>query len=178
VATTAVLGTVAVLAGCGSSGAKIDPAAAQPSQQSARTVAPVPLGTAQKVNIANSFGPGTGDVTATITVYSVRDHVAPSPAIKPVAAGSHWASADVKICRDRPVELGFPAWVLGDDHGRTAQVTKVLHPQFPQPTLPTGPSLTGCSRGWVTWVTANDLKPTQVTFEQTHAIPGAWRIRS
>ncbi len=37
---------------------------------------------------------------------------------------------------------------------------------------------TGCSRGWVTWVTADDLVPTKVTFEQTHSIPGAWRIRS
>jgi len=169
---------LAMLAGCGSSATKPDPAAAQPSQQPERTVTPVPLGTAQQVAVASSFGPGTADVPATITVYAVRDHVAPAPAIRPLAAGSHWASADVKICRDRPVLLGYPAWVLGDDQGRTAQVTKVLHPQFPQPTLPNSAPGTGCSRGWVTWVTADDLHPTQVTFEQTHSIPGAWRIRS
>jgi hypothetical protein len=168
---------LAMLAGCGSSGTKTDPAAVQPSQRPLQTVRPVPLGTAQKVAVASSFGPGTADVPATITVYAVRDHVAPGPAIRPLAAASHWASADVRICRDRPVVLGYPAWVLGDDQGRTAQVTKVLHPQFPQPTLPNGPTLRGCSRGWVTWVVANDLVPTKVTFEQTHDIPGAWRIR-
>jgi hypothetical protein len=115
------------------------------------------------------------DVPAVITVFAFQDHVAPDPAIEPAAAASHWASADVQICRDRPVVLGYPAWVLGDDEGRTAQVTKVLHPQFPQPALPDG-ATAGCSRGWVTWVTPDALHPTQVRFEQTRSIPGAWRI--
>lgn len=166
-----------LLAGCGG-GSKADPAAVQPAQPQPRTVTPVGLGTTQRVTVASSFGPGTADVTASITVYAVRDHIAPDPTIRPAAAASHWASADVQICRDRPVVLGYPAWVLGDDQGRTAQVTKVLHPQFPQPPLPDAATAVGCARGWVTWVTADDLRPTQVRFEQTHSIPGAWRIRS
>ena len=108
-------------------------------------------------------------------MFEVRDRVAPSPAAAPAAGSSHWASADVQICRTRPVALGYPAWVLGDDQGRTAQVSKVLLPQFPQPPLPDAPDLPGCARGWVTFVTPDDLRPTKVTFEQTLSIPGAWR---
>ncbi len=133
------------------------------------------LGTGQQVLVASSFGPGTGDVPAVLSVFDLRDRVAPDPALAPAASASHWASADVQVCRTRPVALGYPAWVLGDDQGRTAQVTKVLLPQFPQPPLPDAPGLTGCVRGWVTFVTPDDLRPTKVTFEQTLSIPGAWR---
>lgn len=51
----------------------------------------------------------------------------------------------------------------------------MLLPQFPQPPLPDAPDLPGCTRGWVTFVTGDDLHPTKVTFEQTLSIPGAWR---
>ena len=74
--------------------------------------------------------------------------------------------------------LGYPAWVLGDDSGRTAQISRVLHPQFPQPALRNGVTLTRCTRGWVTWVTSNQLKPTKVTFEQAFDVPGAWKVSS
>lgn len=135
----------------------------------------VELGIAQDVEVASSFGPGTIGVPATVTVLAFRDHVAPDPAVRPVTPGTRWASAQVRVCRSGPVVLGFPAWVLGDDEGRTAQQSRVLHPQFPQPPLPDAPS--GCVTGWVTWVVAPDLVPTKVTFEQTREVPGAWRLR-
>lgn len=174
----ALLALALLLAGCGG-GARAgggDPAASAPSQPPVRTVAAVTLGTSQQVLVASSFGPGTGDVTAAVTVFAVRDQIVPDAALRPAAAISHWAAADVQVCRDRSVVLGYPAWVLGDDQGRTAAVTKVLHPEFPQPALPNGPDSTGCQRGWVVFVTPDDLHPTKVTFEQTREIPGAWRI--
>ena len=168
-----VLATV-LLSGC-SGGAAVDARASTAAPPPAPTAAAVKLGTRQQVLVASSFGPGTGDVPAELSVFEVRDRVAPSPAAGPAAGSSHWASADVQICRTRPVALGYPAWVLGDDQGRTAQVSKVLLPQFPQPPLPDAPDLPGCARGWVTFVTPDDLHPTKVTFEQTLSIPGAWR---
>lgn len=132
------------------------------------------LGASQEVAVASAFGPGRGDVTARLTVFEVRDHVAAG--VRPRAAGSHWASADVRVCRTAPVVLGFPAWVLGDDDGRTAQVAKVVHPTFPQPALKAGAGLGSCMRGWVTFVTPDDLHPTKVTFEQTREVPPPWRI--
>ena len=165
-----------LLTGCSSAGTSVDPAAVRLPQVRPQSVAPVPLGTAQQVSVASSFGPGSSDVPVTLTVFTVRDRVAPDSRLRPTAAASHWASADVQVCRNRPVVLGYPAWVLGDDQGRTAQVSKVLHPQFPQPPLADGPHVTGCTRGWVTWVTQDILHPTKVTFEQTRGIPGAWRI--
>lgn len=136
----------------------------------------VALGTQQQVTVASAFGPGREAVVARVTVFAVRDKVAPAAAIKPKALASHWTSAEVEVCRPKPVVLGFPAWVLGDDDGRTAQLTKILHKEFPQPTFDNTSTKTGCQRGWVTFVTANDLKPTKVTFEQTTDVPGAWRI--
>jgi hypothetical protein len=109
-------------------------------------------------------------------VYAFRDHVEPAARIRPITPGTHWASADVKVCRTKPAILGYPAWVLGDDQGRTAQQTRVLHKQFPQPTFPNDSTQVGCARGWITWVTPNILKPTQVTFEQARTLPGPWRI--
>lgn len=136
----------------------------------------VPLGTSQEVAVASSFGPGRGDVMAGVTVFQVRDQVAPDPSLRPKQAATHWASADVQICRTAPVVLGYPAWVLGDDDGRTAQVAKVLRPQFPQPALAGGPGGRSCRRGWVTFVTPDELHPTKVTFEQAREVPPAWRI--
>jgi hypothetical protein len=152
------------------------PAVAAPPRQTPVLVRAVSLGAVQEVSVASSFGPGKGVVQATIRVLAVRDHVAPGAGIAPTAAASHWASADVEVCPRSPVVLGYPAWVLGDDAGRTAQVSRLLHPQFPQPPLRNGTVVTRCTRGWVTWVTPNDLRPTKVTFEQTYDIPGAWRI--
>ena len=104
------------------------------------------------------------------------------PASAPSAAatntGTRWASAQVRVCRSGPVVLGFPAWVLGDDDGRTAQQSRVLHPQFPQPAFPDASRRPGCATGWVTWVVAPDLVPTKVTFEQTRQVPLPWRIRA
>jgi hypothetical protein len=136
----------------------------------------VTLGVPLPVSIASSFGPGRGDVPATITVLRVLDHVAPGASIAPATPATHWASAQVEVCPQKPVILGYPAWVLGDDSGRTAQVSRVLHPQFPQPALRNGITLTRCTRGWVTWVTPNALKPTKVSFEQAYDVPGAWRM--
>jgi hypothetical protein len=165
---------LAAVSGCESS----DPAptaASTPAPQASRPPE-VSLGTPQQVTVASAFGPGTESVPVRITVFAVRDQVAPRAAIRPRAALSHWASADVEACRSKPVVLGFPAWVLGDDDGRTAQVTKVLHKAFPQPTFDNSSTKTGCQRGWVTFVTPDDLTPTKVTFEQTTEVPGAWRI--
>jgi hypothetical protein len=136
--------------------------------------APVALGQGQDVMVASAFGPGRGDVPARVTVLAVRDHVA--PAVPPRAPASHWTSAHVQVCRSKPVVLGFPAWVLGDDDGRTAQVSKVLHPEFPRPTFDNSSTATGCQDGWVTFVTSDDLVPTKVTFEQTRDVRGPWRI--
>ena len=137
----------------------------------------VGLGAAQDVRVASSFGPGTAAVAATVSVLAFRDHVAPDPAVRPVTPGTRWASAQVRVCRSGPVVLGFPAWVLGDDEGRTAQQSRVLHPQFPQPPFPDASRRPGCATGWVTWVVAADLVPTKVTFEQTREVPAAWRLR-
>jgi hypothetical protein len=173
-----LLVAASLLSACASSGgASTDPAAVQPPQQPVKIAAPVRLGAAQELLVASSFGPGSADVPSAITVYAVRDHVAPDRRIRPITPGTHWASADVKVCRTKPVIFGYPAWVLGDDSGRTAQQTRVLHPQFPQPTFPNSSPKAGCARGWVTWVTADDLKPTQVTFEQARTVSVPWRIR-
>jgi len=136
----------------------------------------VPLGTGQDVSVASAFGPGQGDVMTGVTVFEVRDRVAPDPRRRPKAAASHWASADVQVCRSAPVVLGYPAWVLGDDDGRTAQAAKESQPQFPQPALAGGPGTSSCRRGWVTFVTPDELHPTKVTFEQAREVPPAWRI--
>jgi len=136
----------------------------------------VGLGTAQDVGVASSFGPGTAVVPASVSVLAFRDHVAPDPAVRPITPGTRWASAQVRVCRSGPVVLGFPAWVLGDDSGRTAQQSRVLHPQFPQPAFPDASRRPGCATGWVTWVVAPDLVPTKVTFEQTRDVPPAWRL--
>jgi hypothetical protein len=155
-----------------------DPAAVQPPQPPPRTVRDVALGATQRVRIASTFGPGTEEVPADVTVYEFRDHVAPAPAIRPSSAGAHWASARVRMCRSAPVLLGYPAWVLGDDEGRTAQQTRVLHRQFPQPAFPNTSRRAGCATGWVTWVVPGDLTaPSKITFEQTREVPGAWRLR-
>ena len=165
---------LAALVGCGGGRAVDAVPVAQPEAAPTRARA-VALGASQDVPVASAFGPGRADVTAQVTVFAVRDHVA--PALHPRTAAAHWASADVRVCRTAPVVLGFPAWVLGDDDGRTAEVVKVLLPQFPRPTLAPGPGSTGCSRGWVTFVTPDDLHPTKVTFEQTRQVPLPWRIR-
>ena len=166
---------LAALAGCGGGRAVDAVPVAQP--EAARTPArAVALGASQDVSVASAFGPGRVDVSARITVLTVRDHVAGS--VRPRTAAAHWASADVRVCRTAPVVLGFPAWVLGDDAGRTAEAAKVVSPQFPRPTLPSGPGVSGCSRGWVTFVTPNELHPTKVTFEQTRQVPLPWRIRA
>ena len=168
----------ALLSACGAASVpSSDPAAVQPPQPPVKSAAPVALGAVQQVEVASSFGPGPGDVPASITVYAVRDHVAPSKRIRPITPRTHWASADVKVCRTKPVIFGYPAWVLGDDSGRTAQQTRVVHPQFPQPAFPNDSPTAGCARGWVTWVTANNLIPTQVTFEQARTVSGPWRLR-
>jgi hypothetical protein len=169
---------VALVSGCGAtSDPGSDPAAVQPPQPPVTSAAPVRLGVAQQIEVASSFGPGAGEVAASITVYSVRDHVAPNKRIRPITPRTHWASADVRVCRAKPVIFGYPAWVLGDDSGRTAQQTRVVHPQFPQPQFPDDSPTAGCARGWVTWVTADNLKPTQVTFEQARTVSGPWRLR-
>jgi hypothetical protein len=166
------------LSGCAGTGTNsVDPADAQPPQPAIKTAVPVGLGAAQQVDVASSFGPGAADVPASITVYAVRDHVAPNPRIHPITPHTHWASADVQVCRTKPVIFGYPAWVLGDDSGRTAQQTRVLHRQFPQPAFPNNSPTAGCARGWVTWVTPNNLKPTQVTFEQARTVSVPWRLR-
>ena len=167
----------ALLAGACSSPARIDPAAAQPPQPTARSVKPVKLGAVQAVSVSSSFGPGTADVSVTISVLHFRDQIRPTDGALPLAPASHWASAEVRVCRPKPVVLGYPAWVLGDDSGRTAQLTKILHPGFPQPTFPNASGKVGCAQGWVTWVTQDVLHATQVRFEQTRDVPGAWRLR-
>ncbi len=136
----------------------------------------VQLGTVQDVSVASGFGPGTAPVPATVAVLAFRDHVAPVPDVQPVTPGTRWASAQVRVCRSGPVVLGFPAWVLGDDEGRTAQQSRVLHPHFPQPPFPDASPRSGCETGWVTWVVAADLLPSKVTFEQTREVPAAWRL--
>ena len=168
-----------LLVGCSAPAADgPDPAAVQPPRPSPRAVDAVALGTSQDVSVASSFGPGTDDVRTTVTVLAFRDQVAPTPAPQPVTPGTRWASAQVRVCGDAPVVLGYPAWVLGDDEGRTAQQTRVLHPQLPQPPFPGTSTATGCRTGWVTWVVQAELaRPTKVTFEQTRSVPGAWRLR-
>ena len=166
----------AVLAGACSSPARIDPAAAQPPQPKARSAKPVKLGAVQTVSVSSSFGPGTTDVPVTISVLRFRDRIRPTDGALPLAPASHWASAEVRVCRPKPVVLGYPAWVLGDDSGRTAQLTKILHPGFPQPPFPNASGKVGCAQGWVTWVTQDVLHATQVRFEQTRDVPGAWRL--
>lgn len=163
------------LAGCGGARAVDGVPVAQPEVARAPARA-VTLGASQDVPVASAFGPGRADVNATITVLAVRDHVART--VRPRTAAAHWASADVRVCRTAPVVLGFPAWVLGDDDGRTAEAAKVVLPQFPRPALPAGPGVSGCSRGWVTFVTSDELHPTKVTFEQTRQVPLPWRIRA
>jgi hypothetical protein len=172
-ATVVAVGILA--AGCAARSDAARPAVATPPPARSQAAA-LALGATQPVSIASAFGPGRADVPATIRVLRVQDHVAPGKLIEPIAAASHWASAEVEVCPQKPVVLGYPAWVLGDDSGRTAQVTRVLHPQFPQPPLRNGITLTRCTSGWVTWVTPNDLKPTQVSFEQAYDVPNAWRV--
>ena len=167
----------ALLAGACSSPARIDPAAAQPPQPTARGVKPVKLGAVQAVSVSSSFGPGKTDVAVTISVLRFRDRIRPTDGALPLAPASHWASAEVRVCRTKPVVLGYPAWVLGDDSGRTAQLSKILHPGFPQPTFANASGKVGCAQGWVTWVTQDVLHATQVRFEQTRDVPGAWRLR-
>lgn len=152
------------------------PPPAQPPPPPRETAAPVRLGAVQEVQASDSFGSG-GDVLVTAAVLAVRDPVAPPPAPRPAMPGARWASALVRLCRSAPVTLGYPAWVLGDDDGRTAQQSRVQHPQFPRPALPAAGGR-GCTRGWVTWVVPPDLRvPTKVTFEQTRRVPGEWRLR-
>lgn len=167
----------ALMAGACSSPARIDPAAAQPPQPTARSAKPVKLGAVQSVSASSSFGPGNTDVPVTISVLHFRDRIRPTDGALPLAPASHWASAEVRVCRPKPVVLGYPAWVLGDDSGRTSQVTKILHPGFPQPAFPNASKRVGCAQGWVTWVTQDVLHATQVRFEQTRDVPGAWRLR-
>ena len=161
--------------GC-SAAARVDPAAKQPPQPMVRHAVPVALGVTQHVRAASSFGPSSTDVMVTIAVLRFQDHVHASDGAVPLAPASHWASAQVRVCRSQPVLFGYPAWVLGDDSGRTAQISKVLHPGFPRPTFPDASPKAGCAQGWVTWVTQDVLKPTQVRFEQTRDVPGAWRL--
>ena len=163
------------LAGCGGAQAVDAVPVAQPEASTLRARS-VPLGASQVVPVASAFGPGRDDVSARVTVFEVRDHVA--RAVPPKTSAAHWASADVRICRTAPVVLGYPAWVLGDDDGRTAEAAKVVLPQFPRPALASGPGTIGCSRGWVTFVTSDELHPTKVTFEQTRQVPPPWRIRA
>ena len=180
-----VLGLLAavLLPACSSGPGRLADAGQGAGQGAVPTPGPDPsskdvgLGTAQDVRVASSFGPGTAAVPATVAVLAFRDHVAPVPAVRPVTPGTHWASAQVRVCRSRPVVLGFPAWVLGDDDGRTAQQSRVLHPQFPQPPFPDASRRPGCATGWVTWVVAADLVPTKVTFEQTREVVEAMRAR-
>lgn len=166
-----------LLAGCSSTGSHRDPAAVQPRQAPTHSVPAVRLGTVQTVLAASSFGPGHGDVPITVAVLGFRDHVLATDHAVPADQASHWASARVRVCRTKPVIFGYPAWVLGDDSGRTAQTTKVQHPGFPQPQFPDVTGRAGCAQGWVTWSTMDALHPTKVTFEQTREVPGAWRLR-
>jgi hypothetical protein len=106
-----------VLGGCGDSRRSVT-APPSPAPTSNAPYA-VPLGVSQPVMVASTFGPGQNDVRVTITVFQVRDRVAPN-APPPPQLGSHWASADVQVCRTAPVILGYPAWILDDDSGRTA----------------------------------------------------------
>jgi hypothetical protein len=167
-----------LLAACSAQDADVTDPAVPPPRPSPRSVTAVPLGTPQEVPVASSFGPGTDDVRATVTVLAFRDRVAPAPAPQPVTPGTRWASAQVRVCRTAPVALGYPAWVLGDDSGRTAQQTRVLRPQLPQPPFPGSSTAPGCAQGWVTWVVPPELaRPSMITFEQTRSVPGAWRLR-
>ena len=170
------LAVTLLLAGC-SSAPGHDPAAVQPRQVAGHTAAPVPLGTVQRVSAASSFGPGADEVPVTISVLRFRDHILATDRAVPAAPASHWASAEVRVCRSRPVVFGYPAWVLGDDDGRTAQVSKVQRPGFPRPAFPDGSARAGCARGWVTWAAQDALHATRVSFEQARQAPGAWRLR-
>lgn len=165
-----------LLAGC-SAGQQQGPTAVQSRQPATRAVPAVRLGTTEQVLAASSFGPGRDDVPITVAVLAFTDHVVASDKAIPADPASHWASARVRVCRSRPVIFGYPAWVLGDDAGRTAQTAKVQHPGFPRPAFPDVSVTAGCAQGWVTWSTMNALHATKVTFEQTREVPGAWRLR-
>ena len=172
-----ILAAAVAVAGCSSVPVE-DPSVTQPPQPPVQTVRDVALGATQSVSVTSSFGPGTGDVPAQITVYEFRDHVAPGRRIRPVTPGARWASARVRVCRSAPVVLGYPAWVLNDDDQRTAQQTRVLHREFPQPPFPNDSRAAGCATGWVTWVVPKDMRaPSRITFEQARGVPGAWRLR-
>jgi hypothetical protein len=171
-----VLSAAVVLTGC-QQGSTTDAAAAPSTPAPAASEPqPVALGEAQDIQVANAFGPARSgsDVPARVTVLAVRDHVAPK--VAPRSPASHWTSARVQVCRSTPVILGYPAWVLGDDQGRTAQITRVLHPEFPQPAFDNASTATGCREGWVTFVTSDELRPTRVSFEQTRDLQGPWLI--
>lgn len=167
--------TALLVTGCGG-GPDLNPAALQPPQPAVHQAAPVALGDVQDVAVSSSFGPNRAPVPVTISVLRFRDRVRASDHAVPSAVASHWASAEVQVCRSAPVALGYPAWVLGDDAGRTAQVAKVLHPGWPTPVFPNASQAAGCARGWVTWVTPDALHPTKVSFEQTRRVPGVWRL--
>jgi len=171
-----LLPVLVLFSACSSGGPKADPAAKQPPQAATQQVPSVPLGTTQAVVASNAFGPGTGDVPIHITVYAFRDHVAPGAGIRPITPATHWASADILVCRSKPVVFDYPAWVLEAADGRVAQTTKVQHPQFPQPAFPNASTKAGCARGWVTWVTPDSLTGHTINFEQTHDLPGPWRL--
>jgi hypothetical protein len=172
-----VLCTAIVLTGC-QQGGVTEARTTQPATRATTPAEPQPvaLGEAQDIQVANAFGPASSGsaVPARVTVLAVRDHVAPT--VKPRSPASHWTSARVQVCRSVPVVLGYPAWVLGDDDGRTAQLSRALHRQFPKPTFDNTSTATGCQQGWVTFVTSDDLKPTKVTFEQTREVRGPWLI--
>lgn len=172
--------SAALLAACGAGATPPGPGAGAGAGQPGpvpHSAAPVALGTEQDVLVASSFGPGAAEVPVRMGVLAFRDRVVASDGAVPAAPGSHWASAEVSACRPSPVLFGYPAWVLGDDDGRTAQVTKVLHPGFPGPAFPDDSTATGCARGWVTWVTPDALHATRVSFEQARSVPGPWRLR-
>lgn len=161
-----------VLVGC--SGSSTATSSAAPSEAPVASPKALSLGDAQAIQVASAFGPGNGDVSARVAVLAVRDNVAPQ--VKTRAPGSHWTSAQVRVCRDKPVILGYPAWVLGDEEGRTAQISRIPHREFPQPPFNNRSTKTGCQEGWVTFVTPADLVPTRVTFEQTRDVRGPWLI--
>lgn len=171
------LTAVLALLGACSGSPKVDPYAKQPSQPPTRTKASVPLGTTQKILASSSFGPGTADVPIDVTVYGFRDHVAPAAGIRPKTPATHWASADIKVCRSKPIVFGYIAWVLEDAVGRPAQESAVAHKEFPQPPFPDSSTRAGCARGWVTWVTPDNVKGAKVSFEQAREFPGPWRVR-